>query len=174
MGLITVPGSADKMDWASWGLPITNAVNDHDTRVGSLELRASFGVAILPPSPGGAGDSTVSGTYVNLAGTSTVSFTKVVTSSRLILRLSAAFFITASAGTTAMFGLLINGVDYDVASFGTGTLSANVLAVGYALVAGGVVSAGTYTVQGRWKRSGGAGTLNRDTATMISFEVEEK
>lgn len=37
MSLITIPGSADRLDWPSWGLPLTQAVNDHDTRIGAIE-----------------------------------------------------------------------------------------------------------------------------------------
>lgn len=37
MSLITVPFASVELDWRSWGLPMTNAVNDHEVRIATLE-----------------------------------------------------------------------------------------------------------------------------------------
>lgn len=145
--------------------------NDLETRTAALET--ALGLAALAPTFGTSG-TTTSSTYADVPGTSSVSFTKVRTASRICLRLAAAFFLTDVAGTTVTFALRINGVDYPVAAHALGTLSINVVTAGFATVGASVVPAGTYTVQARWKRSGGTGTVNRDTGTVISFEVEEK
>lgn len=37
MALITVPLAANDLDWSHWGLPVTNAINDHEDRISSFE-----------------------------------------------------------------------------------------------------------------------------------------
>jgi len=122
-------------------------------------------------------DTTTSTTYVNLAGTgsqASFSFTKYATATRVHLDLTASYFTTAST-SGAMFGLRINGVDYDVALLRAVLPAANahLQAAGFTYVAASVIPAGTYTVEGRWKRMEGAGTLTRDTGDWLAISARE-
>jgi hypothetical protein len=122
-----------------------------------------------------ASDSTTSDTYVNLAGAgaTSFSFTKLATSTRIRLQMSATFF---SSVTTMgpQFGVNINSVDYDVCRLSQNLPAASVhlLATGFAYVPAGV-AAGTYTVQGRWRRLVAGGTLSRDGNDWLSIEAME-
>jgi hypothetical protein len=121
-------------------------------------------------------DTTTSDTYVNLAGTgavTSVSFTKLVSTTRIRVALAGTFF-TSAATTGAMFGVNIGGTDYDVIrhSHNTAGTSIRLPFSGFAFVAAGV-AAGNYTVQGRWRRTAGAGTLTRDNNDWLSIEAME-
>jgi hypothetical protein len=116
-------------------------------------------------------DTTTSGPYVNLAGTgsqTSFSFTKRFAASRLRVAMSAGMSTTVASG--AVFGVRINGVDYDVCAAATAS-GARAVGSGTAYISG--VPAGTYTVQGRWKRWVGTSTLSRDVNDWLSIDVQE-
>lgn len=117
-------------------------------------------------------DTTTSATYVNMAGTGSVtsfSWTKYRDDTDALLFMAAEFqAVTANAGPK--FGLRINGTDYDMCSNAPGT-SAYGHPSGTRVVSG--IPAGVYTVQCRWFRLAGAGTPTRDTNCWLSASVTE-
>lgn len=120
----------------------------------------------------GAADSTTVTSYANLAGTSSFAFTKKSTGTQLKINLHATFYVlTASADTR--FGVLINGVDYDVAQLsGTVNTAIRMTASGTRLLTG--IAPGAYTIQGRWKRVAGSGTCTRDTSDWLAITCIEQ
>jgi len=124
------------------------------------------------PAVTSGNDTTTSASYVSLAGTGSVtsfSFTKVWASTRVELSIAAGWSpTTSSAGVT--FGMRIDSTDYDCVKDvkGTGVVGTP---SGFAVVTG--LAAGTYTVQARWKRHTGTGTLNRDTNHWLAILAKE-
>ena len=119
-------------------------------------------------------DTTTSGSYVNMAGTGSVtsfSFTKRYAATRIKVEMSLTF-VTNNTGSGGQFGVRINGVDTDVCRLAA-LLSPNVHlpCSGPAYISG--VPAGTYTVQGRWYRIGGSGTLSRDFNDFLAITARE-
>jgi hypothetical protein len=117
-------------------------------------------------------DTTTSATYANLAGTGSTtsfSFTKVLTSTNLFVTVHAGF-LAATNSAICRFGVLVNGVDNDC---GQDIQAAGdyIGVSGFAIISG--LSAGTYTIQGRWRRVGGTGTCTRDTNTWYALEAAE-
>lgn len=120
-------------------------------------------------------DTTTSGGYVNLAGTGSVtsfSFVKRFDSTRIRVQMGcAAMYSAVSNPTLAMLGVRINAVDTDVAQVFCATLNERYGNSGVARITG--VPAGTYTVQGRWKRVSGPGTLTRDANDWLTIDASE-
>jgi hypothetical protein len=130
-----------------------------------------------------AGVATTSGanqitstTYVSMAGTGSVtsfSLVKALTSTRTRIEMSATFY-TSVATSGARFGVLINGVDYDVCQLRADIPANQRLQVsGFIYIGASVIAAGTWTVQGRWLRTEGAGTLTRDTGDWLAISARE-
>ncbi len=115
-------------------------------------------------------DSTTSGTYVNLAGSTSFTYTKFRDDTRLEVDLRASSFITGSANTQPSFAAQIGGVDFEIVSMLINPLSTHTFMSGKGFVN---VVAGTYTVQGRWRRVAGAGTLQRGADDWIALSVRE-
>lgn len=117
-------------------------------------------------------DTTTSATYANMAGTGSTtsfSFTKVLTATNLLVTVHAGF-LAATNSAIARFGVLVNGVDTDCCQDIQTT--GNYIGVsGFGIITG--LAAGTYTIQGRWRRVGGAGTCTRDTNTWYAVEAAE-
>jgi hypothetical protein len=119
-------------------------------------------------------DTTTSATYVNLAGTGSVtsfSFTKRYADTRIRVDLSAGFFVAGTGNSAARFGVQINGTDYDVVNRHINPASTHGEASGVRYITG--VPAGAYTVQGRWRRSAGTQTLTRATDNWLSIAARE-
>lgn len=122
-------------------------------------------------------DDTTSATYVNMAGTGSVtsfSFTKRFSSAQTRIRveiLAGLFAVTSNA--VARLGVNINSVDYDVAQVSMPSAAANdhEWCCGVAYLTS--IAAGTYTVQGRWRRVSGTGTCRRDTSDWLSITATE-
>lgn len=120
-------------------------------------------------------------TWVNIAGTGQVSsgsFTKLETTTRLKVSMSASFVGPASGTNTLVgFGVRINGVDYQVCQqdLKNPTVTIPIATSGIIAIGSSVVPAGVYTVQARWNRLAGAtGTISRQsTNDGISVCVEE-
>lgn len=119
-------------------------------------------------------DTTVSATFVNIAGTgqvSSFSFTKLEAATRVKVTMSATF-VAVTSNVVTTFGVLINGTDTVVCQFAPGT-AASGSANGVAFISG--LAAGTYTVQARWRRTAGSGTPTRtasnDWLTVVCEEV---
>lgn len=175
-----VQGTVYAAHFEKWGPP-----SNHFIDIGydpSVLVEFPHGFTVVGVGPTGvrhkginnaaAVDSTTSGAYANLAGTSSFNFTKDVDASQIRIDLHATWFASTTT-TGAKFGVRINGVDYDVAVLNS-TVSAGVhmQTSGVAYVASGL-AAGTYTVQGRWLRSSGTGTAQRDGTDWISISAAE-
>lgn len=119
-------------------------------------------------------DTTTSATYVNLAGTGSVtslSFVKRFTATAIEIAMHpTCYFQTAQAG--AKFGARVNSVDYDVCRCVPATVNEHFQVSGVAKVAAGL-AAGTYTIQARWLRFIGTGTLTRDVNDWFSMSARE-
>lgn len=118
-----------------------------------------------------AADTTSSGTYVNLAGTSSFSLPKQYETTRVKVDLHANCFSTA-ATTSVRYAVQIGGTDYDIAQVFINPSNTHTHTSGVRYIAG--IPAGTHTVQGRWRRVAGAGTLTRTAAdNWLSISAEE-
>lgn len=163
--LFPKPGGTDSPDGATQIGALADAV---DT---SLAAAANV-VNVIGAAP--ANDTTTSNTYSSLTSTNTsVSFTKKLASTAIRIDLHVTAGSSASA-TTMVIGVQINSVDYDVIQFKSDVANARFSLSGTAIVAAGL-AAGTYTVQIRWKRTNGAGTVQRfisdDWQSMTVAEV---
>lgn len=158
---VTAPSAGDVLN-DTWTTGVSNAVN-----------RTQAGVN--GPATTSGTDTTTSSSYANLAGTgasTSFSFTKVETSTRIKVTVMASFR-SVTNNAQVVFGVRINGTDYDVCGGAPVAVSQSMTCVGSAFVSS--VAAGTYTVQGRWKRTAGAGTATRsgsdDWLSIVAEEV---
>lgn len=108
-------------------------------------------------------------TYVNANGS--VSFTKILASSRLLVRLGFTCYGTTTPPWELLYGVNINSIDYDVGKLNIGT--ANVHAAAYAERTISGIAAGAYTVQVRMKNSNAAKTTILDNGDVLSLTVSE-
>lgn len=118
-------------------------------------------------------NDTTSAAFANMGGTGSVTsfqFVKHYAATRIRVYMSASFYVTAAPPSNVIFGVQINGVDYEIVR-GVGQVNERQInsAVGY--ISG--VPAGTYTVQGRWRRESGTTTCRRDTADWVSINAKE-
>lgn len=115
-------------------------------------------------------ESTSSSSYASMNGSSSFSFTKQETHTRIKVYGSATFL--ASGGNAIMsLAARINSTDYEIAAMAPNT-SAIGCATGVIFVSG--ISAGTYTVQARWKRTAGSGSCQRTVSNdWLSLMCEE-
>lgn len=110
-----------------------------------------------------ANDTTTSVTFVNMAGVNNLTsfqFEKMYDETRVRLDMAGGWFCTNTL-TDAEFALRIDGVDYPLAFMGSSVGTDRLTYNGFDYVPGGTIAAGTYTVQARWRRPAGAGTLSR-------------
>ena len=117
--------------------------------------------------------STTSANFVSttLTAGETMSFTKLVDSTRLALRMHVTGYVSLGAGQMVDIGLLING-DYVVGSLVYNNINQHLQISGVEYIPASAVPAGTYTVIGRVRISGGS-TFNMDSGDRVSFEVVE-
>lgn len=117
--------------------------------------------------------STASAVFSNYADNPTVTLTKALDSSRLLIRWAPSYF-TNDASTGPEFGVSINGTD-SVTHRVPGALTANVRLTSYGEILVSGVAAGVVTVIGRWRRFSGAGTIAAVLgADWSSLTVEER
>lgn len=107
----------------------------------------------------GGSTTNSSASYVNLTTPSSISYTKLGgTNTKLVITMSATMYATVAAGTGAYLGVNVDSTDYDC-----GNLYFNQLNI-YNTVSCSVtipsLSAGAKTIQMRWKRGLGTGSLN--------------
>jgi hypothetical protein len=159
---INIGPKGSKLDWDNWGKPITDAVNEHDTRLSFFENGISNARAV---------ESAVSpAAYTNVAGTSSFSFTKLLIDTRIRVDLATTqFFSAATAGV--QYAALISGTDYQIAALNPTTAGGQHLTTaGFRYITG--ITAGTYTIQLRWLRAG-TGTMSSDALDWLSFSCRE-
>lgn len=108
-----------------------------------------------------SGSENATTSYTTLGGNSpSFDFTKRETATRLRIDMAEGYYVTA-ADTGVRFGVRINGTDYDVTQRnGTQTANVHETAVGTRIISG--IPAGTYTIDGRWKKTAGTGNTVRD------------
>jgi hypothetical protein len=135
-----------------------------------------FGASLIRPyglHGNGIADSTASATFVNLAAPSSFRFTKLYSATRIRVQMSLGFF-SNNANTGIDIGVTIAGTTTQVGRWGA-TISTGVHleVTGVQYISG--VQAGTYTVQGTWRRAAGVGTgtLSRDLNDWLSIEAWE-
>lgn len=117
-------------------------------------------------------DDTTSAVFVNLAGTGSVtsfSFVKRFDATRIKITMCASWF-GVTATDVGSIGVLIDGTDYKVAH-GAAINNEHQPVFGVEFISG--VAAGTYTVQGRWRRDAGASVLRRNTDDWLTITAEE-
>lgn len=115
--------------------------------------------------------TTTSTTYVNLPGSTALSFSKYRGDTTLVVTMSNhGDYTTGSSALFHDFAVRVNSVDYLVHRLG---LAASVRhsATGQTSITG--LAIGTYTVQPRVKISGAGGTINWDSDCYHSFSVTE-
>ena len=120
---------------------------------------------------GGTG-TTTSASYSNVPATSSFSFTKGLTATRLHVNLSIDTFCTAvGGGERIAIAVLVSGTDYVVAAHSYGAANQYELASGMVFISGLV--AGVYTIQARWQRFNGAGTVSINSDGWLSMACAE-
>lgn len=114
--------------------------------------------------------TTTSASYVNVPGTSSLAYTKKTSASKLVLTLNVSYWATA-ANTSTRLGLRVDTTDYDCTNFFFNTNSLH-MQVSCTIVLSGI-SAGSKTIQARWKRMSGTGTLSMDSGDWTNITVIE-
>lgn len=126
--------------------------------------------AAISNTPGSG--TTSSATPANIPAVSSFSFTKKLAGSKLLVAMGLVSFSTA-VDTTLGLGVLIAGTDTTITQFRHTTANEYRQAFGVNQITG--VAAGAQTIQGRWFRVGGAGTLTLTTVetwlTMVCIEI---
>lgn len=119
-----------------------------------------------PPAPAGL----ISATPITITGASTTTYTKPSSTTRTEVFMSGGGFITAGAGASVTFGILVSGGigDFSVVKGSFSSLSNRLQFSGTVLLP--TFAAGTYTITPRWFRSAGASTITMD-ATDASLTV---
>lgn len=114
--------------------------------------------------------TTTSASYVDMATGSSMTFSKLHADTVLLVWMRKNWFAT-SANTVASFGVGVNGADYDTSGPATTEASSWQPDSGFVRITG--LPAGTYTIQGRWKRVSGAGTLSSGSwFSMLAMEAQ--
>lgn len=118
-----------------------------------------------------AGATTTSATYVDMTGV-LVTITKKRADT--VLRISGCFdsYVTV-ASTETRFGVRVNAVDYDLKNLFFNPASQHLPSGGAEIIIPGL-AAGSYTVQGRWRRVSGTGTLTRNGNDWYSLTAIEE
>lgn len=117
-------------------------------------------------------DTTTSGTFVNMAGTGSVTsfnFSKLYANTRIRADVHCSAYATGAAADFEV-AVRINATDYVVFKEAV-LLNTRLPYSGVRFISS--VPVGNYTVQMRWRRSGGSGTLTRDTANWMSVACSE-
>lgn len=146
-------------------MPLFAAGQDVD----AAELNALANAAGINNATGAG--TTTSGSYANIAATSSFSFTKQHNSTGLFVAVALIHYAATNTAVSKL-GVLINGTDYDlVGSYPFGVAGQQQCAVGFRRIPS--INAGTYTIQGRWLRVSGTGTLTTDANGWISLHALE-
>lgn len=119
----------------------------------------------------GATDSSTSSSFANLAGTSSFDITKGSSGSRLKVAMQATAFLSAGSNTRLEWAALVDGVDNVVTNTFINPTLTHTLFAGAVYISG--LAAGTYTIQGRWRRVSGAGTLARGSDDWLHMSAIE-
>jgi hypothetical protein len=117
-----------------------------------------------------AAGNTVSATYANMPGTSSLAFTKDANATKLVVTLNTSATSTATA-TVVRLAIRVAGTDYDCAHMAF-NVAATHLPLHCTIVIDSIAE-GAQTIQARWRRVSGAGTIAQDTNDWINITVQE-
>lgn len=143
--------------------------DDNGVDINGRAILAANGVFVNSLAPA---TTTVSGTYVNVPGINFV-INKQATHSAIIVRFGASCFSTVGA-TIVRFGVTLDGgaTDDDLSQILFEAANIHKHMTGVGILHDGDPP-GPYTVQIRWMRYSGAGTLTMDANDVIWFEAQE-
>ena len=122
--------------------------------------------------PTGGNDDTTSASFANMAGSGAVtsfSFTKRYAASAVWLDMTAWMFSATSASDTEI-AVQIDGVYYAIFE-GAVALNVHIPVNGHRKLTG--ITSGVKTIQARWRRSAGSGTLRRNAGDWLSITAME-
>lgn len=128
------------------------------------EKTLGFNVAnihmLTPPAPAGL----TSGSPITITGASTTTFVKEHDDTRVEVYMSGGGYITAGAGASVTFGILISGGigDFSIVKGSFSVLSNRLQFSGTRLLS--AFAAGSYTITPRWFRSAGTSTVIMDAS----------
>lgn len=118
-----------------------------------------------------AAGTTTSGTYANMPATSSVNLTKASANTRLRIEFACTTFVTV-ASTIVQFGVLVNSTDYDISRLFFNPASTHqACPTGVVYISG--LAANIWTVQARWRRVSGTGTVTTDANDWVTLDVQE-
>ena len=119
---------------------------------------------------GATAGNTVSATYANMPGTSSVAFTKDADDTKLVVTLNTSATSTATA-TVVRLGIRVAGTDYDCAHMAFNATATH-LPISCTIVIDSIAD-GAQTIQARWRRVSGAGTVAQDGNDWTNITVQE-
>lgn len=132
---------------------------------------ARFGSCTYAPANPFAG-TTTNAAFTNLPGPPTCTIVKAYTSTRLKINAVVATFSTL-ANTAVDLGVLVNGTDYLVWHMVHNPANTHDAYGGTIFVPAAGLTAGSYTVTGRWRRPAGGGTITMNADDYFNMTVEE-
>lgn len=119
-------------------------------------------------------ENTSSTSFANMSGPSSFTFTKREDGTRVRIDFHTSLEVGTIGNTKVELGVRIDGVDYAVVNRHINPVSEKHTVSGVAFLTG--INAGVYTVQARWRRSGGTGALARyatdDWLSIAAMEVD--
>lgn len=157
-----VPTQSTQVSVSQFGSPVVTDLNNLAKLPNCMSINNQLGSGTL--------DQT---TYANIAGTSSISFTKRYdsTQTKLLVWLNHGGRISALS-TTIDGAIQIFGTDYQISRYAFSTSTAqNEQWGGHREITG--IGAGTFTVQARHRRFFGSGILTTDNNSWFSLTVME-
>lgn len=125
---------------------------------------------LTPPAPAGL----TSATPITITGASTATYKKNSANTRTKVYMSGGGYITAGAGASVTFGILVSGGigDFSVVKGSFSSLSNRLQFSGTVVIP--AFAAGSYTITPRWFRSAGTSTIIMDASdASLTVMVEE-
>jgi hypothetical protein len=105
-----------------------------------------------------------------MPGTSSLAFTKDANATKLVVTLNTSATSTATA-TVVRLAIRVAGTDYDCAHMAFNAAATH-LPLHCTIVIDSIAE-GAQTIQARWRRVSGAGTIAQDTNDWINLTVQE-
>jgi hypothetical protein len=148
------------------------AVNMDSTLTLAGDIATASQNGVNAPATTSGNDDTTSAVYVNMAGTGSVTsfqFVKRYAGTRVKITMAASTF-GVTATNVVSIGVLVNGVDTEITR-GASLNNEHDTIFGIARITG--LPAGTYTIQGRWRRVSGGSVSRRNTDDWLTIDAEE-
>lgn len=134
---------------------LVGTANGQGVRLGTGVLNASNGQGINGAFAGGTVAANV---YADAPGTPQLTFVKDFAGTGVEIELHATCF-NNTVLSTVMWGVHLNGADFDVSQFSFNNLGVHMQQSGILTIAKNAIPAGTYTVTMRWRNVGAVGTI---------------